>query len=234
MDDLEPEKVARLKQAMDSGTVEMPIVVKQPDGSLELIAGNTRLIGLISTHGEAQVWLVDASTLTEVTIDNKNGRGAVPNNQEVDYFGMRVKMKPSTFIALASKLGKDPEPEMIDYIKKGGAIGAPFLVINVPWDEDDDSKLKVRGHEGRNRMLAILKAEGDAPVETHLFFDGKYNRARHLEPEFIAAINKELISQDDNLVKGPLWEGVGRIVKGVNTTPDVGVNQTKIEAAKLG
>ena len=65
LDDLEPEKVARLKQAMDSGTVEMPIVVKQPDGSLELIAGNTRLIGLISTQGEAQVWLVDASTLTE-------------------------------------------------------------------------------------------------------------------------------------------------------------------------
>lgn len=65
LDDLEPEKVARLKQAMDSGTVEMPIVVKQPDGSLELIAGNTRLIGLISTQGEAQVWFVDASTLTE-------------------------------------------------------------------------------------------------------------------------------------------------------------------------
>ena len=31
-----------------------------------------------------------------------------------------------------------------------------------------------------------------------------------------------------------LDEGVGRIVKGVNTTPDVGVNQTSIEAAKFG
>src|SRR6056300_777475 len=31
-----------------------------------------------------------------------------------------------------------------------------------------------------------------------------------------------------------LYEGVGRIVKGVNTTPDVGVNQTSIEAAKFG
>ena len=31
-----------------------------------------------------------------------------------------------------------------------------------------------------------------------------------------------------------LYEGVGRIVKGVNTTPDVGINQTSIEAAKFG
>ena len=31
-----------------------------------------------------------------------------------------------------------------------------------------------------------------------------------------------------------LDEGVGRIIQGVNTTPDVGVNQTRIEAAKFG
>jgi len=31
-----------------------------------------------------------------------------------------------------------------------------------------------------------------------------------------------------------LDEGVGRIIKGVNTTPDVGVDQTRIEAAKFG
>lgn len=65
LDDLEPDKVARLKQAIDAGTIEMPIVVKQPDGSYDLVAGNTRLIGLISTHSEAKVWLVDASKLEE-------------------------------------------------------------------------------------------------------------------------------------------------------------------------
>jgi len=65
LDDLEPDKVARLKKAMTIGTVEMPIVVKQPNGSLDLVAGNTRLIGLISTQGEANVWLVDASKLKE-------------------------------------------------------------------------------------------------------------------------------------------------------------------------
>ena len=65
LDDLEPAKVARLKNAMTRGAIEMPIVVKQPDGSFDLVAGNTRLIGLISTQGEAKVWLIDASELSE-------------------------------------------------------------------------------------------------------------------------------------------------------------------------
>ena len=79
LDDLEPDKVARLQKAMDSGTVEMPIVVKQPDGSLDLVAGNTRLIGLISTQGIAKVWLVDASELSEsvyedIDVNTQRGR----------------------------------------------------------------------------------------------------------------------------------------------------------------
>ena len=46
---------------MDAGTIEMPIVVKQPNGSYNLVAGNTRLIGLITTYGEARVWLIDTT-----------------------------------------------------------------------------------------------------------------------------------------------------------------------------
>jgi hypothetical protein len=71
LDDLEPDKVARLKTAMKSGTVEMPIVMKQPNGELELIAGNTRLIGLINTVGKATVWYIDASKLEENFADGK-------------------------------------------------------------------------------------------------------------------------------------------------------------------
>jgi len=71
LDDLEPDKVARLKKAMKSGTVEMPIVMKQPNGELELIAGNTRLIGLINTVGKATVWYIDASKLEENFADGK-------------------------------------------------------------------------------------------------------------------------------------------------------------------
>ena len=60
-DDLEADKVERFRQAMKSGNVEMPIVMKMPNGKLELIAGNTRLIGLIDAKGKAKVWYIDAS-----------------------------------------------------------------------------------------------------------------------------------------------------------------------------
>lgn len=79
--DLEPDKVDRLNKAMKSGTVEMPIVVKQPDGSLELVAGNTRLIGLINKLGKAVVWYVDASNLDE---GNKAQKGIPANATDAE------------------------------------------------------------------------------------------------------------------------------------------------------
>ena len=79
--DLEPDKVDRLNKAMQSGTVEMPIVVKQPDGSLELVAGNTRLIGLINKLGKAVVWYVDASNLDE---GNKAQKGIPANATQAE------------------------------------------------------------------------------------------------------------------------------------------------------
>ena len=145
------------------------------------------------------------SIYEDVDIDNKNGWGAVPYNQEVDYRGLRVKMKPSVFINLAaSRNGEPPVPKVVQYVKDGGAIGAPFLTINV--DEDDSQIPEVVGHEGRSRMAAILEVHGDVPVETHLFFQGKVSRARHITPEFVEKINRYLISENDKMVRGPLFE----------------------------
>lgn len=145
------------------------------------------------------------SLYEDVKIDNKDGWGAVPWNQEIDYRGLRVKMKPSVFINLAaSRNGEPPVPKVVDYVKGGGAIGAPFLQIFV---DDDDSQIpEVRGHEGRSRMAAILEVHGDIPVETHLFFQGKVNRNRHITPEFVEKIQRYLISENDKMVRGPLFE----------------------------
>lgn len=151
------------------------------------------------------------SRTNEVVIDNQTGAGAVPYNQDVDYFGVRVAMRPSTFLRLAAPLGQEHSAELEKYIVNGGAIGAPFLEIKIPpeWDDGDFSKpAQVASHEGRNRMTAIRKLEGDTAIEVHIFPRGGY-RARDITPEFRAALAKSLYAEKStNLVSGPLFESV--------------------------
>lgn len=71
-DSLDDDKKERFAKAIEAGVVEMPIVMIDPNGKLELIAGNTRLTGLMKLGHDAQVWLVDARTLKEEVI-NKSG-----------------------------------------------------------------------------------------------------------------------------------------------------------------
>lgn len=150
--------------------------------------------------------LTDIFVLNELRIDNDKGWGAVPYNSNVDYMGLRVQVKPSVFLTLAHKLDDARSSGDIEnHLKSGGSVASPFFTIKVPdeWLSGNFSKLaKIRGHEGRNRMTAILRAEGDIPVETHLFFNEPI-RNRHLTPDIIEALNKGIIAQDDEIVQGP-------------------------------
>ena len=155
--------------------------------------------------------------INEVIIDNENGLGGVSYNQEIDYLGLRVLMYPSTFLSLAyyrSRNDLGNVDYIKNYIKNGGTIGAPFLQISIPnrWENDDYSIPSiVIGHEGRNRMMALdeLQDEGlepDVPVETHLLFY-KY-RARHLKPEWIIQLNKQLYNQNTEYVHVSKQQGM--------------------------
>jgi hypothetical protein len=101
----------------------------------------------------------------------------------------------------------------VDYIKQqldqGQGMASPWLVLDIPieWEKGRYNKsARVIGHEGRNRMYAVLETEGDAPVETHLFFVGGL-RARHIKPEWIEALNLRLVPQRANTsVSGPFFE----------------------------
>ena len=148
--------------------------------------------------------------ITEVQIDNQQGWGQVPYNQDVDYFGLRVAMRPSVFLKLARPL---KEPKSVDYItqhlENGGALGAPFLTVEIPesWLQGKfPDYAQVRGHEGRNRMMAIQKVEGDNPVEVHIF--PRELRARHLTPEIIEQLQVAMIAEAGGVVFG----GGGRLL----------------------
>jgi len=56
---LNKDKRERTLAQIQSGTVEMPIVAKYPDGYKELLGGNTRLTALMAKNGKATIWMFD-------------------------------------------------------------------------------------------------------------------------------------------------------------------------------
>ncbi len=58
-DKLEPSKKERFKDALDFGKIELPIIAKYSDGYLELVAGNTRLTGMMNELGKGKAWIFD-------------------------------------------------------------------------------------------------------------------------------------------------------------------------------
>jgi hypothetical protein len=60
-DELEEPKKERFHNALKTGTIELPLIARYDDGRLELVAGNTRLTGLMNTMGKAKAWMFDVS-----------------------------------------------------------------------------------------------------------------------------------------------------------------------------
>lgn len=80
-------------------------------------------------------------------------------------------------------------------------------------------------HNARTGDITVYYAAGGAKVAVTYDKDGNYKSGES---------SYRYPGKDGDVYAKRVYEGVGRIVKGVNTTPDVGVNQTSIEAAKFG
>jgi len=152
--------------------------------------------------------------IKEHTINNRSGAGATSYNMDIDYFGFTVKMLPTMFLKLAAPGGGHSSEGLATFIADGGAVAAPMLYVKVPaeWKESKVSLQygipDIYAHEGRNRMMAIQKLEGDIPVETHIVLrsDRVEWRARNITPEIIALINKGVMNEDETaFIKGPLF-----------------------------
>lgn len=149
--------------------------------------------------------------ITELKIDNQQGLGAVPHNADVDYFGLRTVMRPSTFLKLSLPLDANAadEKETIQNLRRqinDPGFGAPFLTVVVPesWENDDFSlEAKVRDHDGRHRMYAILGEQGDRPVEVHIFLP--HFRRRDITDGIIKNLRNGVLSQNGQYVSGPIF-----------------------------
>ena len=139
--------------------------------------------------------------------------GTTGFNMDVDYRGFRVMMKPSTYLKLATHLPRDRASSadgLKQYIQGGGKVASPFLWLQFPdeWRDDDYSQpAHVVGHEGRNRMYAIMELYGDNPIEVHIIpsYDRGEFRTRNYVPEMLDALNKGIKAErTGQLVQGPL------------------------------
>jgi hypothetical protein len=77
-DTLDEPKKERFNKSIKLGKMELPIVVKFSDEDYDLIAGNTRLSGLIGKEVDAPLWVVD---LTKVDLDESE---EVDGNEKID------------------------------------------------------------------------------------------------------------------------------------------------------
>lgn len=64
-DNLEEPKKQRFQSAFKKGTIETPIAVKFSDSDYDLIAGNTRLSGLVKNGEDPKIWIVNIGSINE-------------------------------------------------------------------------------------------------------------------------------------------------------------------------
>jgi len=70
-DNLDKNKKQRFEKAFKAGKIEMPIAVKFSNDDYDLVAGNTRLSGLVKNNIDPKIWVVDLSKPLKEDIENK-------------------------------------------------------------------------------------------------------------------------------------------------------------------
>ena len=147
-----------------------------------------------------------------VYFDNRKGMGAVGDNSNVVYKGFVVMLTPKQFLELAADHRGHREESAQDFVQvisEGYPIAAPFLEITLS-DIGDGGYATVLGHEGRARMLALLKFAREGSMGLHassripvhfLLNDGL--RSRHITDEMIKSIKEDGIIPEDEKRKPP-------------------------------
>jgi hypothetical protein len=124
------------------------------------------------------------------TFSAASGAGATPNNENVNYMGFVVWMRPSQFLSLnpplpQSQMQRSKIRSWRDSLKSGVRLGPPMLYVDLEDDSMDngenmlDGHFVVRTHEGRHRMKAVSEIS-DEPVPVHVF-PGHGLRGRHFK-----------------------------------------------------
>lgn len=145
-----------------------------------------------------------------VTYDQEDGIAAVSDVKNVHRSGFVIFVKASTFLDLVPTEGIKPDLYR-DAVRQDLALSMPFVSIDL-----DDDPVRVRSHEGRHRVTAILAEKGDILIPLAVLLDRGW-RAVDVEPRHLQRLRDGVFTQRDlhnksRFVTGPLFEDA--IVRG--------------------
>lgn len=158
---------------------------------------------------ETLIKLSGDNALDEAELD-PSGWGSTPHGKDIDYFGIRVQMRPSIFLRLAAPLDRSHmNAEVVKHMTGGGKIAPAMLYVKIPpeWEDGDFiPEAEVAGHEGRNRMMNWIDIHGDEPVQVNIIATGEFRR-RDFTDEIIEELSKGMHGERGRFfVPGPLFD----------------------------
>jgi hypothetical protein len=130
-DNLEEPKKQRFQSAFKNGTVETPIAVKFSDNDYDLVAGNTRLSGLIKNGVNPKIWVIDISNIQE-----KKNKDPFGLNQFAREIAEEV-ISEGRYDTLANKLSSIAFKAFKDIHDRGDKEGSFKFRVDTPDDEHD-------------------------------------------------------------------------------------------------
>lgn len=157
-DSLEEPKKQRFQNALNKENIEMPIAVKFSDNDYDLVAGNTRISGLVKNKIDPKIWVVDLS-------NNLN------EGKKKDPFGINAYARELA-MGLEEEFNLDKAPEKSVAIKTYGDL--KLALANIKKDQNL-KKFKDVGGKAFSAAINLIPGVGTA-VDAYSVFKAAFNK----------------------------------------------------------
>lgn len=136
-------------------------------------------------------------------VDNKDGLGATPDNQNVRYKGFVSVIPITTFLKLClpSNDAKERGMNLAQLMYAGYGIGSPCLYVDIAKYLDGSGPVVVTGHEGRARANVLMNTFKVKEIPIQFFPEGY--RARHLgsAEDLLHSLNAGIVTETGATLK---------------------------------
>ena len=142
--------------------------------------------------------LETVSKVGKVIFDQEHGLGQTPYNKNVVYRGFVGMMLPSSFSDFTPTADRDGDAtQIMNLIEQGYGIGSPFLILDI--GDEDKPSMRIVGHEGRARCIALTKLQPNVLIPVHFILYGE-GRARHITKDMVAKLNTSITAENSKQI----------------------------------